>query len=129
MAKFQVYEFDPVIYPIKFWVARDGGKADVKEAFVDEDWEELIVTDELVNSSKALTIEPVRQLKDGECGALVWLHTPSKCDVGTLAHEADHVANAIFKQIGAKVDVENDETHAYLVGFVASAIDCVLKGE
>lgn len=123
MANYILRECDPVIYPIKAWVVKGGTKQDIKDLFVDgEDSEELIITDALIESSKAITIEPVKLLKDGQIGTLVWVHHPDRLDVGTLAHEADHAANAIFKQIGAKVDVENDETHAYLVGFIA---DCI----
>lgn len=127
MAKFEVFEFDPVIYPFKFWVARNGTKADVKDMFVDAEHEELMITDAEIRRSAALTFEPVIAVSDGQRGALTWLHTPERCTAGTVAHESDHAANAVFEFIGARVDPTNDEPHAYLVGFFADAIEEVLE--
>lgn len=39
-------------------------------------------------------------------------------DVVALAHECLHAANLTFKLIGAKVDVDNDEPHAYLFSWL-----------
>lgn len=129
MAKFTCFEFDPVIYPFKFWVARNGTKADVKAMFVDGDWEDLVITDAEVKRSAALTFDPVVAVSDGQRGVFTWLHTPEIVTTGTLAHEADHAANAVFDFIGARVDPTNDEPHAYLVGFFTDCMNDVLKGK
>ena len=129
MAKIEVLEFDPVIYPFKFWVAKNGTKADIKELFVDDDREELLITDKEISGSRALTFDRVIHLKDGMIGALTWLHTPKGCSDEEIAHESDHLANALYDHIGASVDPKNDEPHAYLVGFAAKAIGSVLRGK
>lgn len=38
-----------------------------------------------------------------------------------IAHESLHVTNLICKHAGIKLDVDNDETQAYILGFVVTA--------
>ena len=46
-----------------------------------------------------------------------------ECELAdTIAHEADHLCNQLFKSIGATVDVNNDESHAYLLGWIVKQI-------
>ena len=46
-----------------------------------------------------------------------------ECELAdTIAHEADHLCNQLFMSIGAKVDVTNDEPHAYLLGWTVKQI-------
>jgi hypothetical protein len=46
-----------------------------------------------------------------------------ECELAdTIAHEADHLCNQLFKSIGATVDVDNDESHAYLLGWIVKQI-------
>lgn len=40
----------------------------------------------------------------------------------TIAHESDHLCNQLFMDIGATVDVTNDESHAYLLGWTVKQI-------
>lgn len=39
-------------------------------------------------------------------------------NISLLAHEAVHVCNFIYENIGAKLDIENDEFQAYLIGWI-----------
>ena len=127
MAKFEVFEFDPVIYPFKFWVGKNGTKADVKDMFVDAEREEIVIIDADIKRSVALTYDPVFAVSDGQQGVFTWLHSPELVTTGTISHESDHAANSVFNFIGARVDPTNDEPHAYLVGFFADCIEEVLK--
>lgn len=46
-----------------------------------------------------------------------------ECELAdTIAHEADHLCNQLFKSIGTEVDTSNDEPHAYLLGWVVKQI-------
>lgn len=46
-----------------------------------------------------------------------------ECELAdTIAHESDHLCNQLFKGIGAEVDVNNDEPHAYLLGWTVKQI-------
>ena len=39
-------------------------------------------------------------------------------NISLLAHEAVHVSNFVFKNIGVKLDLINDEVQAYFVGWI-----------
>lgn len=46
-----------------------------------------------------------------------------ECEIAdTISHEADHLCNQLFKGIGATVDIDNDEPHAYLLGWAVKQI-------
>ena len=128
MSKFRIEKFDPVIYPRKVWVAKGGTKENLADIFDDMEGDQYIVSDEVVTSSYAITDE-VMERSSGEYGVFVRLHKLNDVNTGTMAHEADHAANLIFKAIGAKVDCTNDETHAYLVGYITNCIEKVRKNE
>lgn len=44
-----------------------------------------------------------------------------------VAHEAKHVVNFIFKDTGVKLDLDNDESECYLLGWVVERIYKVIK--
>lgn len=48
-------------------------------------------------------------------------------NVSLVAHEAVHVCNFIYENIGAKLDILNDEPQAYLVGWIVEEIENFLK--
>lgn len=128
MAKFEIQKFDPIIYPRKIWVAKGGTKDDIFERFLDDEGDGYCLSDETVRTSYAVT-DSVIEKETYDYGVVIWLHKMKGITDGTVAHEADHATNIIFKAIGAKVDVENDETHAYLVGFITDCISKVRKGK
>tara|TARA_B100000378_G_scaffold236018_1_gene202702 strand:- start:13374 stop:13730 length:357 start_codon:yes stop_codon:yes gene_type:complete len=41
---------------------------------------------------------------------------------GIIAHEAKHLLNEIYLNIGAQLDLENDEPEAYLLGWIVNRI-------
>lgn len=49
--------------------------------------------------------------------------------MGVVAHEADHVADEVYNYIGAEPDINNNEPHAYLVGWVAACVEEALTIE
>ncbi|HSE99836.1 MAG TPA: hypothetical protein VLA48_02980 [Nitrososphaeraceae archaeon] len=51
----------------------------------------------------------------------------SKVDASTIAHESTHVCTYTFQKIGAEIDVDNDETFAYLIGWVVGQIHKIIK--
>jgi hypothetical protein len=44
-----------------------------------------------------------------------------------VAHEAVHIANHTFKNCGIRIDVDNDEPQAYLIGWIVKQISNTLK--
>lgn len=48
-------------------------------------------------------------------------------DMGTIAHESEHVKNKIFAAIGYETDNMNDEVDAYLLGWIVMFVLDVYK--
>lgn len=46
-----------------------------------------------------------------------------------VAHESNHVADDLYKFIGAFPDINNNEPHSYLVGWVAACVEDALSAE
>lgn len=106
-----IHQFDPVIYPRKVWITYDATCDELNEFFPEGDG-----TDEYFRELPSYTDASVYHVrsKDKLGGLLIRFK---------IRHEADHCANGIFAYIGAKVDVMNDETHAYLVGWIAKCCE------
>jgi hypothetical protein len=49
--------------------------------------------------------------------------------MGVVAHEANHVADWTFDFIGATPDINNNEPHSYLVGWVADCVEDALAAQ
>lgn len=45
-----------------------------------------------------------------------------KLSPGLIAHEAKHILNSLFQDIGQKLDQENDEVEAYLLSWIVNRI-------
>ncbi|WP_374440543.1 hypothetical protein [Epilithonimonas sp.] len=48
-------------------------------------------------------------------------------NISLIAHEAVHICNFIFKNVGIELDRNNDEPQAYLVGWIVDEIEKFLK--
>lgn len=62
-------------------------------------------------------------------GILVRFESKNAITIANIAHESSHIAMNIFDYIGAKVDLANQETFSYLVGWVANCINQVRTGK
>lgn len=91
---------------------------------IDEEYERL---KEPAEDTPACTWE---RMKDsiGNHAILVWfqdayaLHRPSYS-----SHEASHVAMYVWQHIGAKVDLDNQEPFAYLVGHITAKFATIFE--
>ena len=45
-----------------------------------------------------------------------------KSEIGTISHECCHAVNKIFDHIGYRLDMDNDEAYAYLLGWVTQTV-------
>ena len=59
--------------------------------------------------------DKLRNLGGG--GILVRFESKNAITIANIAHESSHIAMNIFDYIGAKVDLANQETFSYLVGW------------
>lgn len=58
-------------------------------------------------------------------GIFIWLpdDKPVPQNISFLTHECVHAANYVFMTRGLKLDLENDEAHAYLIQYIF--LNCV----
>ena len=121
--KFIIKQFDVVVYPRQVWIAAGGTREDLAKRFTDDDGDPMYVVPEKIKSSEALAFS-VYDARHQRCGSLVWFHDITRITLRNVAHESVHAANFIFSDLGIRIDVDNDEPQAYLVGFIA---DCIEK--
>lgn len=124
MSKTKVHEFHPQIYPRRLWVIKGGSLGDIKDMFSQRDGKELDVGD---YDYDALTYSVM--LKDTKkFGELIWFTDEKSIkQEKVIMHESAHAAMDIFRDIGAEVDIDNQEPFAYLAGWIADCIDQVKR--
>ena len=115
----KIHEFDPVIYPRKLWVA-------VSTRYIFQiDFEGVSEWDDTADAIVDCVRDKLRNLG----GILVRFESKNAITIANIAHESSHIAMNIFDYIGAKVDLANQETFSYLVGWVADCINQVRTGK
>lgn len=112
-------EYDTSIYPRKIWVVRGESKEWLSDRFGSHDAEEM--TFEEIEGNFDATVFPVQDKKEGWLGHMVVINRD--LNANTLCHEAYHVAQSIYSDVGAEVDPINQEPFAYLIGYVAECIN------
>lgn len=114
----KIHQFDPVIYPVKLWVAVTTDGEVIKERF------HLINAENFEfnrHDYEAITF-PVKQKAVPTYKGFLVVFTQKKCmTVKIMAHEATHVARMMWKHLGE--DVTGEEADAYLVGWIASCMN------
>lgn len=122
-----IHYFHAHAYPRRLFVVKgkDKGKL-VQGAFTTRDGGELVVGDAEERLAGATWKKVI--LKDkGWLGVLVWIvqdYSPA-----SLAHEAVHVTNAIFEELGVDTDYDHDEHYAYMVQWVTDCLWQVVTGK
>lgn len=114
-----VYEFDMCIYPRKLFVVDEKNKDVVTEYFSRRDGQELNV-DSVGPDSGSCSVKYMSRKSTGNYGALVWILDDRS--PGSMAHEAVHVADGVFEDLGIDSDGSNDEHYAYLVGWIVEKL-------
>ena len=74
-------------------------------------------------------VDSVSRKSDGKLGELMWFPYVKAMPIGHICHEATHAAIDIFDDCGCRIDAENQEPFAYLVGWIAKCIDQVKRGK
>lgn len=108
----RVDRYDPIIYPRKLWVTGDVIGLN-----------KIFKFNKLDNTKE----ECISAYDEGEYGALVII-MDSSIEAGGEAHEAVHVADYIFDELGMYTQsfADHNEQYAYLVGWVAGCISKTL---
>lgn len=125
MSNFRIHEFHPQIYPRRLWVAKGGTFEDIKALFTTMNGEEL----EEVEYSLAATYIVQTKSDEHYFGHLIWFLHPKDMTASNMAHEALHASMDLFGLIGCKMDYDNQEPLAYLVGWVTDCVDKVKRNK
>ena len=130
----KVDKYDPIIYPRKLWVTGEVigldkifvfNKLDSTKVECPTAYGQLV--DEYTTSKDGLLTCPVTNRATGEYGALVII-MDHNLEFGSEAHEAVHVADYIFDELGmySQSFAHHNEQYAYLVGWAAGCISKTL---
>lgn len=122
-----IHEFDPLIYPRKIWILKGCNEKFIKENFTERLGEEIIFENRDGNESACTVYPNVKLKQNSKYGYLVYIQ--SHLPVGSIAHEATHVATELFNEIGAIHTPDNQEPFAYLVGWITDCIYQVVTGK
>ena len=122
-----IHYFHAHVYPRKLFVVKGKDKAKlIKAAFTTPKNEALELGDE-ERIAGACTWKKVALKDKGWLGVLVWIvqdYSPA-----SLAHEAVHVTNAIFEELGVDTGYDHDEHYAYMVQWVTDCLWQVVTGK
>ena len=111
-----IFEFDPQIYPRKLWVSVGASTEELQEKFGKDDIKDF-------DESYYAETKAVQQKEPLLGGVLIRFQDLKAMTTENIAHEAAHAAIEIFNYCDCRIDVDNQEPFAYLVGWVAKCCD------
>lgn len=116
------YLFDPIIYPRNLWVSISPDINTIKKYFEisDKDEKEYINYIKLCNAIGFAVVEK----KSNFQGILMVFRNKKDFTIKTIAHEATHIADYFYDEIGAYGQSYKDknEPFCYLVGWAAECL-------
>lgn len=130
----KVHEFNPVIYPFKLWVVKEGITInEIDEMFdaINDDGYGVSYSDvykSLLDHGTDATTFIVGHKKQGVKGCLVVMGR--KVKIKSLSHEADHCADYLFEDIGdTRRSFDGGEPYAYYQSWVFECLYNVKRGK
>lgn len=132
-----VHEFNPVIYPMRLWVAISPSYDEVRDkfGFLDEDGNDISVESEFKpNDTSIAQTYTVYDKESGWKGCFVTIWRKADVSSGVIAHESSHCADWLDDELGGLGSVDGrkfltGEPRAYYTQWVANCIDDVLNGK
>lgn len=120
----RIRKFNPMVYPIKMWIAEDFSEKDFHKRFICEYEAEWIFGK---YSLIGVFDKPVIDKRSGMVGFLVVINELFKEEdeenyTKHICHEASHVCDFIWKYL--KEEFPGGEANAYLMGWIG---DCLYK--
>jgi hypothetical protein len=122
MKKTEIFKYDPVVYPVKLHVAFDPELSIVTEHGLSLEGKRI--EDTWRKHTTARTYSNIQEAETGHEIVLVVFRSAEKATLPLIAHEAKHVADAVFESIGE--DRLVCEPHAYLLAW---AVACMLDAK
>lgn len=115
-----IKEFDPVIYPYKFWVIIHEDPKIIADYYETHNGEKILSIDETTRHLKAFSMM-VQYEKD--YGTLVYFRNKESMTYELVSHECSHAAKHLFEFIGA--DPSAHEPFEYVLGWMAGCCEKV----
>lgn len=115
-------KYDPVIYPRCLYVCKNISIKDLRERFTTRKGEEI--SDNWDPENETFTLYAVDK-KTGDWVIVVCIgykHKNKTEYISDICHEAEHVKQSIFEDIGLPTTTDSQEADAYLVGWAAKCI-------
>ena len=127
-----IYEFDPVIYPMRLWVGKkvDFDKAEEQFDFLDENGDVVENGKEQIRPKSSIIahVTLVAHKESKWLGCLVNINKPKEVSFGAVAHEATHVTDWLREQFGVEgYSFLGGEARAYFTQWTADCIEIILK--
>lgn len=115
-------KYDPVIYPRILYVCKNCTLKDLQDRFTTRSGTEI--SDKLDPSSETFTFYGIdKKTKNWVILVCIGYKSDSMADyICDICHEAEHVKQSIFEDIGLPTTVDSQEADAYLVGWAAKCI-------
>ena len=120
-----IYRYDPVLYPVKLWVVATSDLTIIKENFNHFPSGKSYKT----KGADGLDafVDTVTSAETREIGILVVFKPSRTYKAELMAHEATHVSDRLWRQIGERIP--GSEANAYFVGWVVDCIEKALKNK
>ena len=115
-------KYDPVIYPRILYVCKNCTLKDLQDRFTTRRGTEI--SDKCDPSSETFTCYAIdKKTKAWVILVCIGYKSDSMADyICDICHEAEHVKQSIFEDIGLPTTVDSQEADAYLVGWAAKCI-------
>lgn len=115
-------KYDPIIYPRLLYVCKNCTLKDLRDRFTTR--RDTEISDEWDPSSETFTLYVIdKKTKNLVILVCIGYKRNSIADyVSDICHEAEHVKQSIFEDIGLPTTVDSQEADAYLVGWAAKCI-------
>lgn len=123
--KLQIFEYDPVIYPFKLWVAITSDINSFSDKFKHYPSGKKYKIKEF--SKLVAFVDTVSDIETEKIGFLVVFKSYKECSAGCMAHEATHVSDRAWSYLGEVGS--GKESNAYLVEWVVDCIERVKLGK
>jgi len=118
--------FDPLIYPMKIWVAIGINTNEIKDNFKDVKTGDDIDTSFIFNN-EAVTYYAQKKQDPTYYGVLIASTAKRYFTAKLITHESIHGAEYIWEHISEKII--GSEANAYLAGWIADCIHKTLKNK
>lgn len=118
--KVTIHEFDPVIYPYKFWVAISDNVEKLQEHFIHKNGKEL---EGDISFNMGVTCDVTSKIRPKHKGVLIIFTKKKYITPDIIAHEAYHASQSIFEYI--QETYPSEEATAYLIGWIAGCCEKV----